>query len=254
MLACDGAHPNVVSVAGRLKLPLLAEAPGEGLVLAIDDDGPHLRLFGPGAPGPVRLSFLDPGLRHRRRGGQNELLGRAIGWNANRHPPVLDATGGFARDAFVLADLGCRVTVCERNPVMAYLLECALAEARTADAWLQGVARHMTQHGGDARELDAPAIGDAEVVYLDPMFPLERKALPTKEMQVLHALLATGEDEQARLADDERLLAWALETPAARVVAKRPLRAPPLPGRAPSHELKGRSVRFDVYTLRPFET
>jgi 16S rRNA (guanine1516-N2)-methyltransferase len=88
-----------------------------------------------------------------------------------------------------------------------------------------------------------------DVIYLDPMFPEARRALPTKEMQVLHALLGEGPDAAAE--DDRELLAWSLAQPVARVVAKRPRRAPPLPGPEPGHVLEGRSVRFDVYPLRP---
>lgn len=180
------------------------------------------------------------------------MLGRAIGIRSGRTPAVLDATGGFGRDAFVLADLGCSVTLCERSPVMALLLEAALAEARADDDWLREVTSLMQLFPGDARDLGPEHLAGIEVIYLDPMFPFERRALPTKEMQVLHALLDAAEADSGRVDDEEALLAWALASPVARVVAKRPLRAPELPGPAPSHVLRGRSVRFDVYTLRGF--
>ena len=44
------------------------------------------------------------------------MLGRAVGLKADRKPLIWDATGGLGRDAFVLADLGCEVTLCERMP------------------------------------------------------------------------------------------------------------------------------------------
>ena len=62
----------------------------------------------------VRIAFDSATMLHRRRGGQNELLGRAVGVKAGLKPVVWDATGGLGRDAFVLADLGCRVMLCER--------------------------------------------------------------------------------------------------------------------------------------------
>ena len=37
------------------------------------------------------------------------------------------ATAGLGRDSFVLADLGCQVTLCERNPVIAELLGAGLS-------------------------------------------------------------------------------------------------------------------------------
>ncbi len=38
-------------------------------------------------------------------------------------PDVVDATAGLGRDAFVLASVGCRVRMLERNPVVAALLD-----------------------------------------------------------------------------------------------------------------------------------
>jgi 16S rRNA (guanine1516-N2)-methyltransferase len=43
---------------------------------------------------------------------------------------VLDATAGLGKDAFVLASLGCQMTLIERQPLIAALLEDGLARAR----------------------------------------------------------------------------------------------------------------------------
>jgi 16S rRNA (guanine1516-N2)-methyltransferase len=217
------------------------------VLLTIDAGVPGIRLTGRGSPGAVSVDFVaDKALAARRRAGHNELLGRAVGWKAARSPSVLDTTGGFGRDAFLLADLGCSVLLCERQPLMARLLEAALVRAASSgEPWLADVCARMQLHRGDARELPGQQIGSRDVIYLDPMFPLDRRAAPGKEMQVLHQLLAAqggaGED------DGSGLFAWALEQPVARVVVKRPRRAATLPGPAPGHSLQGRSVRFDVY-------
>jgi 16S rRNA (guanine1516-N2)-methyltransferase len=203
----------------------------------------------------------DKALAARRRAGHNELLGRAVGWKAALSPSVLDTTGGFGRDAFLLADLGCSVLLCERQPLMARLLQAALVRAASSgDRWLVNVCARMQLHRGDARELAGEQISSRDVIYLDPMFPLDRRAAPGKEMQVLHQLLAAqdvagqdvaGQDvagqDVAGQDDGSGLFAWALEQPVARVVVKRPRRAAALPGPAPGHSLQGRSVRFDVY-------
>ena len=47
-----------------------------------------------------------------------------------------------------------------------------------------------------------------------------------------------------------QLLLWALARDVARVVVKRPPRAPYLAGRKPSHSIAGKAVRFDVHVLR----
>ena len=74
----------------------------------------------------VAVQFDSAAMQHRRKGGHNEMLGRAVGLKADRKPLIWDATGGLGRDAFVLADLGCEVTLCERMPVLAWLLDQAV--------------------------------------------------------------------------------------------------------------------------------
>jgi 16S rRNA (guanine1516-N2)-methyltransferase len=138
---------------------------------------------------------------------------------------------------------------------MASLLEFAIEQARTrGDAWQQSVAGRLQLHAMDARRISGETLEKVDVIYLDPMFPDARRALPGKEMQVLAALLA-GESAAAESAAgpgdaaDDSLLAWACGRSVRRVVVKRPRRAPPLAGPRPSHQLAGRSVRFDVYAL-----
>ena len=77
-----------------------------------------------GAPGPVSASFLGGKTEHRRQfgGGKGQLIAKAVGLNQGVLPEVLDASAGLGRDAFVLASLGCQLTMIERSPVIAELL------------------------------------------------------------------------------------------------------------------------------------
>lgn len=245
-------EPEAAVLAAQLRVPQLrpgtdpVSLPSGHLLLILDGEDAVLQPTGPGATGPVSLGFSDPALAQRRRGGHNELIGRAVGWSAARPPTVLDGTAGYGRDAFVLADLGCRVDLCEREPVMAALLDRAIARARESDdPWLRAVASRMLLHGEDLRQLTVAALEGVDVIYLDPMFCHRRKTAPGKGMQVLQLLTHAGAGDQH---DAPELLAWALQQPVRRVVVKRPRKAPPLVGRRPSHELRGRSVRFDVYS------
>jgi 16S rRNA (guanine1516-N2)-methyltransferase len=238
------------------------ELPSGQALLMVSDGVPTLQMTGRGAPGPVTVDFGDGAMVNRRRAGHNELLGKAVGWKQASAPRVLDATAGFCRDAFLLADLGCEVRACERNPVMAVLIQSALERAiESDDDWLRSVCARIEVFAQDARDLGAPALAGVDVIYLDPMFPLDRRAAPGKEMQLLHRLLghsdtgpAAGDMMQdavgaACAQDDAALLAWARSQPVRRVVVKRPRRAPPVSGASPGHSLTGRSVRFDVYPL-----
>src|SRR5688572_20080391 len=84
---------------------------------------------GKNAPGPIYADFLTGAAAHRRLhgGGRGQPIARAIGLKPGVKPPsVIDATAGLGRDAFVLACLGCEVTLLERSPTVAALLRDAL--------------------------------------------------------------------------------------------------------------------------------
>lgn len=248
--ACTAAE----AVATALGLPLVA--PGEAVdenhcvaLLLVSPDNLALRAPGRSAPSPIVVDFGAAAMRHRRRGGQNELLGRAAGVGKKSPLRVLDATAGLGRDSFVLADLGCEVTLAEREPVVAALLRSGLVAAESAgDAWLREVVGRMTLAAGDARHLSAAALLRQDVIYLDPMFPpRDKSAAVKKEMALFQALFS----HPGAAADADALLGWALHAPVARVVVKRPLKSAPLAGRAPSHAIRGKAVRYDVYVLSP---
>jgi len=196
------------------------------------------------ALGPVYVDFVTGALGFRARSGSRskEPLARAVVPKGAARPSVLDATAGLGRDAFILATLGCRVSLVERSPIVAALLRDGLSRALADDA-TRAIAERMELHVGDAvavisrlGELERP-----DVVYLDPMYPQRNKsALVKKEMRILRTLV--GEDMDA-----PQILTAALGTARKRVVVKRPRLADALPGIAPSHSLVGSTTRFDVY-------
>jgi 16S rRNA (guanine1516-N2)-methyltransferase len=196
--------------------------------------------------GAICADWTTPEVRRRVAGGKRQLLGKAVGLTKLADPHVLDATAGLGRDAFVLASLGARVTLAERNPTIAALLADARLRA-LADPSSVAAASRTEIVAADARNLLAPTGGRFDVVYdvvyLDPMYPDRGKsALAKKELQLLREL--AGPD-----ADADSLLEPALVNARRRVVVKRPLPAPPLAGRAPALEFRGTQARFDVYLV-----
>lgn len=226
--------------AQRLGLPFDGPADHQ---LRVGPDGLWFASTGADAPGPIRADFVGGAVAHRRRfgGGQGQMIARAVGIRAGARPFVLDATAGLGRDAFVLASLGCKVTLIERHPLVAALLEDGLRRARTDSDTAPIVAR-MSLHRGDAVVSMRNWSGEApQVVYLDPMFPSRNKhALVKKEMRVFRPLVGNDDDAPA-------LLVAALSLASRRVVVKRPRKAPALDGIAPSYVLEGKSSRFDIY-------
>lgn len=223
------------AVAAQLSSPVCERGVSPGPLLVVGETDAWLEMGG----SQVRIAFDSASMLHRRRGGQNELLGRAVGVKAGLQPSVWDATGGLGRDAFVLADLGCRVTVCERVSALAWLLEDAInaAEVSGYDQVREAAGRMIVRHE-DSRHLDVPP---GTVLYLDPMFPERKKSAAVKKEAAMLQCLVHSED------DGEALWEWAWRQPVERIVVKRALRAPVLGSQRPSHTLGGKSVRFDVF-------
>lgn len=193
--------------------------------------------------GAIYVDFVTGPMAHRRRfgGGRGEAVAKAVGIKKDYLPDVVDATAGLGRDAFVLAALGCRVRMLERNPVVAALLDDGLKRGYQDEdigPWLQDRLTLLHASSLTALESITPA---PDVVYLDPMFPHRQKsALVKKEMRVFQSLVGPDEDADALL-EPARTLAKK------RVVVKRPDYAPPLAGIPAQSTLETKSHRFDFY-------
>ncbi|MDU9050997.1 MAG: class I SAM-dependent methyltransferase [Candidatus Electrothrix sp. Rat3] len=270
MLAVSCTEPALLTKAQQLaaqlnlsvespdgtRLPRAGSAEPDRLLLRVSRNGLELvKVDDPRLSGAVRVDFTAGHAAYRRKQQKKELLVRAVGGkggNGGASLNVIDATGGLGRDSFLLAAAGHRVRIFERQPVIAALLADGLARA-AAHPETAEISQRIRLTVGDA----VPALevmqktgagedceegkGGVDVVYLDPMFPERRKsALVKKELQLLQ-LLAQPDSSP------ERLLESALEAATSRVVVKRPLKAPFLTDRSPSHSLNGKTVRFDVY-------
>ncbi|PIE43390.1 MAG: hypothetical protein CSA50_05825 [Gammaproteobacteria bacterium] len=182
---------------------------------------------------------------HRRKfsGGKKQLLAKAVGVSSRSELHVLDATAGLGRDAFVLASLGCTVTLLERSVIVHELLRSGLDRARLAgESDLLSVLDRMNLVHTDAKRWLAQQPADCvDVVYLDPMFPQrEKTALVKKEMRYFHEIV--GSDDDAG-----ELLHQAREKAAYRVVVKRAAKSPYLADIKPTYEIDGKSSRYDIY-------
>ncbi len=247
------ARPELAMLAAHFGIALREddEMPALKLEVALDEQGaPRLVIAGDEREygKPLCVDFVAGRADHRRRfgGGRNQLIARACGLNRGVLPSIVDATAGLGRDAFVLASLGAPVLMIERVAATAAILVDGLTRAQgCADDEIREIALRMQALHGDAtRELgelvtqwDQPP----QVVHLDPMYPhRDKSALVKKEMRVFRAL--AGDD-----ADAPALLEAALEVATHRVVVKRPRKAEPIGGLAPSHVVEEKTSRYDVY-------
>ena len=191
--------------------------------------------------GGVYVDLAEGAAAHRRKfgGGRGQSIAKAIGLKKGHTPNVVDGTAGLGRDAFVLASLGCKVTLCERHPVVHALLADGLRRA-ALDADIGDWVSERMQLLPFGNIL-ADITEQPDVVYLDPMFPHKKKAaLVKKEMRVFHSLV--GPD-----LDADVLLPQALQLARARVVVKRPGYAGFLNEMSPSAQIETKGNRFDLY-------
>ncbi|WP_162063626.1 class I SAM-dependent methyltransferase [Vibrio taketomensis] len=201
--------------------------------------------------GAIFVDLVSGAVAHRRKfgGGKGQAIAKAAGLNKGATPTVLDGTAGLGRDAFVLASLGCKVQMVERNPVVAALLDDGLMRAK-ADAEIGSwVSERMTLiHASSHNALNELASDvnfvAPDVVYLDPMYPhpenKKKSALVKKEMRVFQSLVGADNDADG-------LLEPALALATKRVVVKRPDYAEWLNNHKPSMAIETKKNRFDVY-------
>jgi 16S rRNA (guanine1516-N2)-methyltransferase len=194
---------------------------------------------------PLTVDFLSLQFRHRLKsdGGRRSLLARALGIEKTPRR-ILDGTCGFAQDAMVMAIQGCEVLALERSPVAVELCADGLRRAQAdADFWSK-VKGSLHIHAVDTELwLAKNSVSDLDVCYLDPMFALQKSALSSKGMQILQAL--DSHDAGSERALIQSAIA-AFGHKKARVVVKRPRKAPPLHENV-HHSIVGSVIRYDVY-------
>ncbi len=169
----------------------------------------------------------------RKSSVQKELFARAIGIKGAFKPKVVDLTGGLLGDSLLFLAAGCEVTTLERNPLIAFLIESSLKNAR------HPLIQKFHFQKSEARTFleSKPA---SDVIFFDPMFEdANHKASPKKEMRIFRTLLAGD-------ADAEEVLQLALGSGVKRVVVKRPRLSRELLDKKPL-KFEGKSTRYDVY-------
>lgn len=194
--------------------------------------------------GLLKIDFLQGKIAYRLNHlqTQKQLLARAIGLKPNFKPVVLDATAGLGCDSFVLAQLGCPITLLERSPIIFLLLEDALKRALIHPKFLSlSIQLIKIEALIYLKQIISNMHSSPEIIYLDPMFPHSTKsALVKKEMRFLRHLV--GEDNDA-----PNLLKLALTCAKRRVIVKRPRLSNYLAQIKPHHSIFGKQHRLDVY-------
>ncbi|KAI5722181.1 hypothetical protein M8J76_004982 [Diaphorina citri] len=226
----------------------------------------------------VHVDFTSGQLKWRQYHGGGEAIARAVGVKSNYHPYVIDATGGFGTDAFILASHGCKVKLFEKDPLVACLLEDGFR--RAGDVQGGRLTENFAMEFGDSlaylttlvngtRESNdfrsnatltdvgpptnapshhSPLPEFPDVIYLDPMFPKSKNsALVKKNIKFLQNILPPND------AKDAELIRVALRSCRRRVVVKRPIGAACLGNLKTTNFVKSNRYRFDIYTPKSFK-
>lgn len=157
---------------------------------------------------------------------------------------ILDTTAGLGRDTFTLASRGHIVTSIEKD-IYIYLLLCDALHRAANIVSISHIVKNITLLNLDSNEyiLNTEQIFDC--IYVDPMFPPRKKSAKVKQdMQILHQIAFNNESLNSQL------LKNILETKKTKkVIVKRPIHAEFLYDKKPSSQLKGKTNRFDIYSL-----
>lgn len=251
VLCIDGdSLDRAQGLSDRLEAPLAVCEPGCSgaafipelglLYLKVSRDGLSLMRDGM----ELRPDFAEMLPRIKQGALQREMLVKAARVKGVEAPRAVDATAGLGEDSLLLAAAGFTVTLCEADPVIAALLEDALARASEHEV-LGPIIERMHLVAGDSRialeRAGASTGAQPDVVYLDPMFPGRTKsAAVKKKFQLIHGL-----ERPTEPLDEESLLQAALAAHPRKVVIKRPVKGPYLAGVKPSHAIAGKAVRYD---------
>lgn len=192
--------------------------------------------------GGVYVDFLSGKSQWRKLhgGGNGQPVAKAVFSKKKEKPVVYDATAGLGRDSYVLASLGCKVVMFERNEVVRVLLKDGLRRAYDDSFEGENLREHLILSEKKSI-LELSDEKQCDVVYIDPMYPQGSfKAQVKKEMFLFHSLV--GMDLDANL-----LFYKAMNIAKERVSVKRPSTAPFLANVKTFNSILTKSHRFDIY-------
>lgn len=244
------------SIKQLTKLPLLEAGNASEFthILNLDESGLSLQGLelkaGETHKQPTRVDFQDASLLYRKNSfGKHQGLAKAVGLNKHEPMQVLDATAGLGRDAFILASMGCEVSMIEQSPLIySLILDGLKRAASTDDMALEGILNKMSLHHARAQdwfeEIAQGKQAKPDVIYLDPMFPPRSKNANVKrDIGLLQEVLGFDKNSNS-------LLEAAKGCAKHRIVVKRPGSKA---GKAsngslkPSFVVPGKTAHFEVY-------
>lgn len=215
---------------------IFEQLPGH-LTLSFDDG--VLSLCDPQTPKTkLNVNFNSGGLLHRSQQHLGaEHVVKACQIKGKKTAQVLDATCGLGIDSFLLHLAGFNVEACEKHSIVYALLKDGLERL---ERYNEGMAFKV--HNGDSLNMISESYYD--VIYLDPMFPHNKKSAKNKlGMQLFQELYQNKPD------NTQELIEKSFASNCQRVVIKRPTKAELVTTFKPTFQVIGKTCRFDAYQL-----
>ncbi len=212
----------------------------EDLEFEILDDGLIVTLNQPPEMIRYKHSYIDH--RFLKRAEQsNQALLKACNSKQRNIKSILDLTGGWGIDSFILASHGHRVTSIEHNQLLHMISAHSLHCARTIKQSSAAANRITMMHGDSIEFLQySEQSYQYDCIYLDPMFPEHKSsAKSAKALQILQKLTQNR--------DIQACFELALKKAVNRVVVKSPAKSGALFENKPDLVYREKTVRFDVY-------
>ena len=184
----------------------------------------------------LRNSFIAGRFRTRISNFQSEILiKKAISFSEKKQQTILDITGGLGHDAFIIALLGEKVTLVEKNVGLCILIEEAL-DSLPSTTYFSEARSRISLINTDSRDF-LPIADEFDVIYADPMFNSNKKLKKTQQLEFLDNYLEEYDDPSLDF----------YKTKFKRMVVKKELRSLSGIKGDPAISFKGTSIKFDVY-------
>lgn len=178
---------------------------------------------------------------------------------------ILDVTAGLGRDAILMANAGYNVTMIEKNPALAIILNyiikykitpgtdnLRLAHMDSIEYLQQNFERSLKKqivsmcHKMDSSRSFNDMLVAPDIIYMDPMFQDNSKAKSKKAMQLIDMLLHADIDYVST--DNIKLFELAHNIALNKIIVKRDNKQKPLVANpSPSYSKSGKTVRYDIY-------
>lgn len=169
----------------------------------------------------------------------NRELLKACGIDGRKNLRLLDCTAGLAKDTFSLAANGCEVLAIEKNKIVFDLIENAVKRGKNNE-YVEKILNKIEFLNDDSINFLENTEQKFDCIYLDPMFEESKKSrLVKKNMQFFHKLTDNS--------NNEKLFELAIKKAVKRTVIKRALHGEYLVNKKPSFQIRGKTIRFDVY-------